>query len=782
MRLISIAVAAGAAVLLAIPLAAQTVPPGFQVTDYATGLASPTAMDFSNDGRLFICEQGGTLRVRTGGTTYNFGLGITVTGTNERGLLGVAPHPNYSTTREVYVYYSESGGSFNRVSRFVAQSGNLNARDMSVAEVLLLQVPMSSGYHNGGALHFGPDGMLYLGVGEAHSGSAQSQSVSSYGGKILRINPSDGTAASGNPTQFRNSTGGTLTPSGQYMRIFAMGLRNPFTFAFQPGSNRMFINDVGQGTWEEVDEGTAGSVSATTYGVNYGWEGGSTDGPTTNSNYRGPLYAYQHTDASNPGYPRGNCIAGGAFYPASGPFPSSYYGRYFLADYVSDWVAYINPTAPPANNGAPSFATGFNGPSDVKVGADGALYVLELGAGRVRRIAYTSTSDQIPVVAFTTPASGATVSGNVAVNATANDPDIGPNDGNGISNVVFQLYQGATLIATAPTENSAPYDWSPAPGLNTTLYPNGAYTLRATATSSQNGATGVANRNITINNPVSNTPPTATINTPAAGSRYSAGQTINYSGSGTDPEDGTLGASAFTWRVDFHHDTHTHPVIPDTSGVTSGSFTAPTVGEVSANVFYRITLTVRDSAGATNTVTRDVLPNTSVMSFATSPSGLQIRLDGGPQATPSSVTGVVGMQRTLGHVSPQTSGSNSYSFVSWSDGGAGTHTISTPSTNTTYTATYGLDTDGDGMADSVETAFGLDLNNGDEDNSGQPDGLDDWDGDGVNNSNQAANGVSPGSPGSTGAARSGNSGGGFCGATGFEALILLALLRLRRKK
>ena len=152
----------------------------------------------------------------------------------------------------------------------------------------------------------------------------------------------------------------------------------------------------------------------------------------------------------------------------------------------------------------------------------------------------------------------------------------------------------------------------------------------------------------------------------------------------------TLPASAFRWRIDFHHDTHTHPGMPDTVGITSGTFAIPNSGETSANVWHRVYLTVTDLAGLSTTTYVDVQPNTSVFTLATVPAGLQVTLDGQPVTTPVNVTSVVGIIRTLGAVTPQTSGSNTYQFGSWSDGGASTHTIQTPTTNTTYTATYQL--------------------------------------------------------------------------------------------
>ena len=128
----------------------------------------------------------------------------------------------------------------------------------------------------------------------------------------------------------------------------------------------------------------------------------------------------------------------------------------------------------------------------------------------------------------------------------------------------------------------------------------------------------------------SNRAPTGTITQPAVGTLYNGGSVISYAGTATDPENGTLPASAFTWRVDFHHDTHSHPFVPSTSGVTSGSFTAARTGHTETNVWYRIFLTVRDSAGATQTTFRDVLPRKANLTIATNPAGLQLRLDAQP--------------------------------------------------------------------------------------------------------------------------------------------------------
>ena len=196
-------------------------------------------MQFAPDGRLFVCEQGGRLRVIKNGTLLSAPfVTVTVSATGERGLLGVAFDPNFATNRYVYVYYTATLPAIhNRISRFTANG------DVAVAgsETVILELDNLSGAtnHNGGALAFGPDGKLYAAVGENAAG-ANAQSFSNLLGKILRINK-DGTIPTDNPI--------FLTASGRNRAIWALGLRNPFTFAFKPGGAEMFINDVGENTW-----------------------------------------------------------------------------------------------------------------------------------------------------------------------------------------------------------------------------------------------------------------------------------------------------------------------------------------------------------------------------------------------------------------------------------------------------------------------------------------------------------------------------------------------------
>src|SRR5437870_6328002 len=334
---------------------AATLPPGFVEAQVGGNLSgSPTAMAFAPDGRLFVCLQGGQLRVIKNGSLLSTPfVSLTVDSSGERGLLGIAFDPNFAINQYLYVYYTVATSPIhNRVNRFTA------AGDTTVtgSEVVIWELDnlSSATNHNGGAIHFGPDGRLYIGGGENGNGS-NSQTLSNMLGKMLRIN-ADGTIPTDNP--FYN------TAPGNNRAIWALGLRNPFTFAFQPGTTRLFINDVGQSTWEEINDGIAGS--------NYGWP--TTEGPTSNPSFRGPIYFYGHGTTNTTGC----AIVGGAFYnPPVPQFPSSYLGKYFFADLCSGWIRVFDSSAGTATG----FATGISNPVDLHVGPDGALYYLAQGSG-----------------------------------------------------------------------------------------------------------------------------------------------------------------------------------------------------------------------------------------------------------------------------------------------------------------------------------------------------------------------------------------------------------------
>jgi glucose/arabinose dehydrogenase len=279
-------------------------------------------------------------------------LTLKVDCTWERGLIGVTLDPDFAANQYVYVtYVAPEPYPHHRVSRFTA-IGDIVAPG---SEKILLRgddqtklggtVPAG---HQGGAIHFGNDGKLYVALGE-HTAGAPAQAMDTLQGKLLRIN-ADGSIPPDNPFY--------STAHGKYRAIWALGLRNPFTFAVQRETGRIFINDVGQSAWEEIDEGVAGA--------NYGWP--SSEGPTTEPRFRAPIHYYPVAS-----------IAGGAFCPDddSAGFPATFRGEYFFADFVKGWINTLNPSEPKK---VTTFATGLARPVDLRFARDGGLYVLQRDA------------------------------------------------------------------------------------------------------------------------------------------------------------------------------------------------------------------------------------------------------------------------------------------------------------------------------------------------------------------------------------------------------------------
>lgn len=354
---------------------AETLPAGFEETLVETGLSRPTTLAIAPDGRFFVAEQDGALRVIKDGSLLAepfVDLTGVVDAAGERGLLGVAFDPDFSKNGFVYLYYTrratQSEPVHNRIVRFTA-SGD-TAAEGSEKVVLRLNALSSATNHNGGALHFGPDGKLYAAVGE-NADPDNSQTLSNLLGKMLRINR-DGTIPRSNPYV------GNKRVKGKNRAIWARGLRNPYTFAFRPGTSTMFINDVGAATYEEINRGAEKA--------NYGWpyyEGPAlrpNADPPANLKHRKPVFSYRHDGVGTEG---GCAITGGAFYdPRRAQFPPRYVGDYFFADFCRGWIRSYDPRTDTASD----FATRISQPVDLDVDRAGNLYYLERGTGAVYRI------------------------------------------------------------------------------------------------------------------------------------------------------------------------------------------------------------------------------------------------------------------------------------------------------------------------------------------------------------------------------------------------------------
>jgi len=622
-------------------LKAQVYPADFGQVLVSNGINNPTVMAFAPDGRIFVAQQNGILRVIKNNSLLAAPfVTLTVNSTGERGLIGIAIDPDFTSNNYIYLYYTVPGANIhNRISRFTANGDVV----LAGSEFIVLDLDPLTGAtnHNGGAMHFGKDGKLYVAVGE-NATAPNAQNLDTYHGKLLRINK-DGSVPSGNPF---------TTGSEQRKRVWAYGLRNPYTFAVHPETGRILVNDVGQNTWEEINDATTG-------GKNFGWP--TTEGtfnPSTYPTYTNPIYVYPH----GAGDGNGCAITGGTFfYPSTTNYPAGFVGRYFFQDLCNSWINTIDPSL--ANPVRTPFATAISGEAlSISVGNDGNLYYLSRTADALYKIVYNKTTSPFIL----------------------NQP----------ADLTVAEGQPASFSVTSLGSLPLSYQWQKN-GTNIPGATNSTFTIPLTA------LTDIADYKVVVSNSsgnvtseaatltvIANVIPIAEILTPVTGTTYVAGTNINFSGSGTDAEDGTLPAAAFSWEINFHHDTHVHdqPAVDD---VTSGSFLIPNAGETSDNVLYRIILTVTDSHGLQGKDSVDVLPRKSTLTFTTLPPGLQITLDGQPLQTPASIVSVEGITRSIGVISPQVKDKVTYNFAGWTHHGDETQTIITPESDATFTAKYG---------------------------------------------------------------------------------------------
>jgi glucose/arabinose dehydrogenase/PKD repeat protein len=667
--------------------AVATLPTGFSDELVAT-LASPTAIAFTPDARMLIATQPGVLRVRTSAglllPTAALSLAAKTCGNRDRGLLGVAVDPAFSTNHFIYVYYTFNKFAqcpvqtpqvpVNRVSRFILPSSNVVD---PVTETLLIDnIPSYNGDHNAGDLQFGKDGNLYVSVGDGgcdYTGTGGCAAANDASrdenvllGKILRITPTGGIPPD-NPyqgvgTARCNATGQTGVGT-RCRETFARGLRNPFRIAFDPNAagTRFFINDVGQNKWEEIDEGTARA--------DYGWnirEGHCATDSLTNcglppAGITNPVFDYGRSDGCG-------SITGGAFVP-NGVWPGPYDGTYIFSDYVCGRMFQLVPNSSGGFDRL-VFADGLGVGSAVHLafgpnGTGTALYYTTYaGGGSVRRIVHVP-GNRAPIAGLTgTPTSGAVAPLPVAFDGSASsDPD-----------------PGDTLTYMWNFGDGSPTTQTAGPMTSHTYIAVGTYT--ATLTVRDNHSTNSAPAALRID--VGNTPPTPTIQTPASGQQFAVGETILLRGAATDAQDGTLAASNLSWTVIRHHATHTHPYFGPVAG-NGSSFTGPAPEDLLAatNSSIEVQLTATDSKGASATVSRIVSPKLVNLSFATKPTGLTLAVNGTTFVAPRTWTAWEGWNITV-----DAPGNSGYAFTSWSDGAPSTHTIVTPAAASTYTATF----------------------------------------------------------------------------------------------
>ena len=690
-----------------------TLPAGFVDEVVIPGLLSPRDFVFTPDGRILIAERGSasssdinvaSIRVfKNGALLPDRAVTLDVCGDGERGLLGLALDPNFSSNGYLYVYYTrqaESGqncayetysqnqpGPRNRISRLTMVGDTI---DPASEVVLIDNMPSDSGIHNAGDLNFGADGYLYASVGNSSLNSPVppstidiAQDLTRLGGKILRILPSDaapnGYLTSGNPFDTAPNAwkcGPPANPpgtgSGPCKEIYAYGLRNPFRFTIRPGTSTPFVGDVGGGVWEEIDE--------ITFGGNYGYP--EREGPCPGGvfctlpqppvpGFTDPIYYYPHI-VINANV--NSAVIMGAFYTGLS-YPTEYHDNLFFADFVRGFIRRLayDPNTLTWNAVSPDFASGPAGIIGLESGPQGDLYYLffdteQNGNSELRRIRYSVGTNQYPAaVAAATPPNGPSFTYTFS-SAGSYDPD------------------GNTLLT---------YSWNFGDGtpLSTAANPSHTYTTAGvkTVTLTVTDSLGLPSAPASIKVFPGNSPASAAIvltnlSAPARTDAYYAGDTWQFSAVNPS-DDQPLPATPYSWDVVFHHRTHTHPFLSGLSGA-GGQFSIPTIGETDSQVWYEVVLRLTDAQGQVSTISKDLTPATIPLNFNTAPSGGVLLLDGSAFITPFSVTRVVGLQTGISAPAQQQINQIPITFLGWSNGAAASFTFSTPAAPLNLTAIY----------------------------------------------------------------------------------------------
>lgn len=620
--------------------AGQTLPEGFAVVTLGgtkPTIPSLTSFTFAPDGRIFITQQNGVIRIIKDDVVLPEPFyQTTADNTLERGMSGIVLDPDFETNHYVYVYYTvPSTPVHNRLLRLTADGDH--ALEGSEQIILDFDELSEAAIHNGGAMTFGNDGKLYVAIGDNAHG-ANAQDLDTYFGKVLRINK-DGSAPPDNPFP---------TGSEQRKRVWAYGFRNPFSLGFNTVDGKIFVNDVGNTEVEEIND-------ITLPGLNFGWP--LTEGPTTNPSYQTPVYSYHHTETT----PSGCAIVGGDFVPANSNYPFSYLGKYFFFDYCSKWVYYIDPSQ---TNPVPVLFSEAVG--DVKLnmvgGPDGNLYFLSRSLKALYKIVYSGTGFPIVTAHPLAKLGFKDQPQTFSVGVAGEEP------------FTYQWMKDGTEIldATASTYTIPSLNFDDA----------GNYSVKIT------NAVGSVESYAAQLTVVENTKPEIHLLTPLPTDKYVGGGTISFSAEASDAEDETFPESAFKWYIDFHHNTHKHDQ-PPVSG-PSGTFNVPDRGETSPNVWYRFIVEITDAGGFVNKDSVDVHPIVSNLLFTSIPSGIQITLDGQPITTPYSVNSVAGIIRDVVADEDLQIDGEQYEFTNWSNYGAPSQSISTPYTDMEYKVAYAV--------------------------------------------------------------------------------------------
>jgi glucose/arabinose dehydrogenase len=594
------------------------------------GLNGPSGFEIAPDGRIFILERSGKIKIVKNGQLLPTPFAdLPSEDTGDRGLIGIAFDPDFGVSNHYVYFYYTGHDLLNHLVRF---SADQDVGTNGPFELFRTSSP-SQLLHVGGSIRFGPDGKLYFAVGDNGYGP-NAQDLSSPHGKILRINK-DGSIPPDNPFAGQ---------PGKLGAIWAYGMRNPWRFQFDSATGELYGGDVGDFTWEEVNH--------IVKGANYGWplhEGACVpDCP----GFVNPVYAYPHAGESS-------AVTGGPIYRGQ-MFPPEYQGDLFFGDYARGFIRNADLAPDGSISAVHTFDDQAGSVVDLKVAPDGSLYYITYWPGALYRVSYNTESHQ-PIAKATADVTKGIEPLTVNFSsAGSRDPDDDP------VSFGWTFGDGTSSTEANPTH---------------TFTEKGVYTVRLTV--SANGETTPA-QPIVIQAGI---PPELTVASPVEGQLYQAGDTLTYNAFAKDGAGFDLNDAGITAEIRLHHGTHFHPFM-SLQG-RAGQFTIPQTGEPSADTSYEVKITATDANGLSTSKIINVLPRKSDITLKTDPPGLGVMVDGIPVSTEHRFTGVEGFKREL--EAPNTAVAQDgtlLQFAGWSDGKSIRHVITTPNNDTTYTASY----------------------------------------------------------------------------------------------
>lgn len=352
----------------------------FVLEEFATGLSNPVEITNANDSRLFVAQQNGIIKIIQPNGTINaadfLNISSKITFGGERGLLGLAFHPQYATNGYFFVYYNNTAGNI-VVARYSVSSTNPNIAD-AASEKIILNIPKPFDNHNGGSIHFAPDGNLWIVTGDGGSGgdpNNNGQNKNSLLGKMLRIDVNS-------TATYNIPTGNPFVGIDGADEVWSYGLRNAWKFSFDLTTGNALIADVGQGAIEEINK-----MPIATTALNYGWrcyEGNNTyntSGCAASSTMTFPVAVYDHSG--------GKCsITGGYVY--RGTASPSLQGKYFFADYCSQQIGTLD------TNNLITWSSALSGNNFSTFGEDNLkeLYVAAVNNGKIYKITTSTLGTQ----------------------------------------------------------------------------------------------------------------------------------------------------------------------------------------------------------------------------------------------------------------------------------------------------------------------------------------------------------------------------------------------------